>query len=564
MRKSQATMEIVFVIGILLFLFILLAASVYEKRSETRKTSSALTKSNLCYEVANNIASVYNGGDGATARITSLNYNISIDPPSRLIKIINRDDEDDYITCTIPVEKVLYYDSVHNRYNGTIGSYIASLQGYNNSFYPNFNINATSIQLENIDGRVFINSRCNINEIDFAEAQSNQGFYIPTTLPVRRFDNNSVEVVSGTRSEEPGTGQYKFNVAYAKLGDYRCILGVLQQLGYIGTDECQEYQSPSCSTPQTKCDIFKSTSVIDKCLFNPTKPDFTEHYTIIIYEDVQNLDSTQLSVYEERISNGAWALLSGKILTSATGYAFESYLYTNTPNGGAASLIQQDPEGLLASLTRDPITFTGTGSSGNLAGLTNYYTLYRFNAAPQNDAVARWKYPDTGEPHGDVYYFNNYCDMLTEIEDLLRNILSISYFTYIQSDFRISRTINESLQANNPVTILVAHNIGNPSYSADYAWIGEVSWCNLDTDVNCASWNVLEIDENGYLEGTTNKICENLKSEYNKPKVAKCTFELGSASVNNIKVRIKFINSEGAGQVPVTIDFIQLEDCYSE
>ncbi len=569
MRKSQMTMEVVFVVGVILFMFLLLAAAVYEKRTETSKTSSALNKLSLCHEVANNIAAVYNGGDGATARITSLYYNVSINPKSKVIAVINKDDRDDFVTCTIPVEKVLYYDTVHGYYNGSIEGYVAQLQGYNttNAFYSNFNINTTSIQLENIDGRVFINSKCNINEVDVAEAQSSQGFNNPVTLPIKRFDDDTIEIISGTREETPGEGQYLFNVAYAQLGGEQCIEAVLDSLGYTGSDDCTAYQSPSCSSPQTKCDIFKSTSVIDKCLFNPSQPAFTDWYNIIIFEDVQNLDAVELSVFEQRISGGAWALISGDGVDSE---AFGAYLHAGVPPSNQwASLVQQDPEGMLPTLTTTTLQFTGTGSSKNSFGLINYYALYTFDP-PYSvyDAVSRWKYPDTGDPHGDVYYFNNYCDLQSELTELLRNILSVNYFTYIYADFRISRTIQESLQANNPISLLVAHNIENPSFASDYAWIGEISWCDLDNDPSCASWNTIEIDENGYKEGTTEMICENSKAEYNKPKVAKCTFELDPTGlipdIHNIRVRIKFINAEGAGQAPITVDFVQLEGCHAE
>lgn len=556
-------MEFLFVIGAVLLLFILLAAVIYEKRLETSRTSSALSRLGLCHELSSNIVSVYNGGDGATSRIMPLPYNVSISPSSRLIEIISRGERDDFVTCTIPIEKVVYYDTAHNYYNGSVEGYISSLQGYNNSAYPAFNINTTSIQLENIGGRVFISSRCNINEIDFAEVQSIQGNYNPVMLPLKSLDNKTLELLAGMRGEA-GEGEYMFNVAYAKLGSPYCILSVLQELGYTGSDQCVEYKK---GNPQSKCDIFYNTNLIRDYLLNPNTPDFTNWYNIIIYEDVQNLNPSQLSMYEERIKSGAWALLSGQVLDSSSGYAFGAYLYTNTPSGGTASLVQQDPEGFFSPLSRSPITFSGTGSAVNLGGLVNYYSLYRFNNPPQNDAVARWKYMDSGEPHGDVYYFNNYCDMLPEVKELLKNILSVEYFTYIYADFRISRTINENLQANNPVSLLAAHNIDNPSYELDYAWLGEINWCNLDNDALCTSWNQLDIEENGDIKrrDETEVIgkCENHISRYSQPRVAKCTFNLGSAAINNIRVKLKFTASTGSGQVPVKVDFIQLEGCYA-
>lgn len=547
-KKSQASMEFFFVIGTIIFFFIILSWIVVERKSETKETKEFLDKRDACIKIVNSINSVYSGKDGSTLKISNFKYGINITPAYRTVEIYEPGNRKDFVTCSLPVEKVVYYYPEAG-YNGSVEKYEETLAGYGSTF-SSFEINSTAIQLKNIEDRVFIGKTCSLNEVDYAEGEALDGTFRPLTNPVKRLDGDIFTLIAAGEGTMPG--DYLFNVAYVKLGSPWCLLTVLEEVGYIGNNTCTFYDDPQCRDPQGACNIFKSTSVARNCLFSPAETNFTNWYTLFLYEDVQNLDATQLGVFQDRVSRAGWALLSGEILDSIQGYAFGAYLYNNYGTG-IAQHIGDDPEGLL-ELTEPTIDFTGyTGSATNPNNLADYMPLYNFISYPNNTAIARWNYPDNTGLHGDVYYFTDYCTVKEAIKELVKKVLSIEYYTWAYNEFKLTKQVGAAVPAQNPINIYVAHEITDLNYQGKTSWISRIDWCNLDT--GCTSWSTIEV-------GEAPGICENHVSAYNNKKIAKCTISLGNPNIENIGLKIKFSAPSGSGRVPINVDFIQVETCY--
>ena len=76
-RKAQVSMEFLFAIGFVLFVFILLLGFVFQRKSELVDTKDFLDKKAECLRIASLISSVYSGGDGTAAKIKT-NYLVTI------------------------------------------------------------------------------------------------------------------------------------------------------------------------------------------------------------------------------------------------------------------------------------------------------------------------------------------------------------------------------------------------------------------------------------------------------------------------------------------------------
>ena len=77
MKKSQISMEFMFTIGIVFFIFLIVLFFTFERRTDLRETEDILKLKNECYKISNFISAVYAGGDG-TNITTKTTYVISI------------------------------------------------------------------------------------------------------------------------------------------------------------------------------------------------------------------------------------------------------------------------------------------------------------------------------------------------------------------------------------------------------------------------------------------------------------------------------------------------------
>ncbi len=100
MIKGQASIEFLFTIGIVFFIFVFMFGYSFSKYKDVRDTEEIIEAKSECYKLANIILNTFLGGN--TTKIgTSINYNASITPNNQLITI------NDFVTCTIPINRTL-------------------------------------------------------------------------------------------------------------------------------------------------------------------------------------------------------------------------------------------------------------------------------------------------------------------------------------------------------------------------------------------------------------------------------------------------------------------------
>ncbi|MDP2906810.1 MAG: hypothetical protein Q8O03_02620 [Nanoarchaeota archaeon] len=128
MKKAQISLEILFVIGFVIFVFIILLAFTMERRHEIGELEEAFKEKAECYKLSNLISGVYSSNSG-TGLIETLKYEAEIDADEGSIFI----GEGRYF-CTFPISSVRHTDS---------GEKI-------------FSLNKGSITLNNTDGVVKI------------------------------------------------------------------------------------------------------------------------------------------------------------------------------------------------------------------------------------------------------------------------------------------------------------------------------------------------------------------------------------------------------------------------
>lgn len=129
MKKSQISVEILFIIGFTIFVFIILLAFTMERRHEIGEIEETFEEKAECYKLSNLISGVYNSNSG-TGLIETLKYRAEIDADEGSIFI----GEGRYF-CTFPISSV------------------------ENTDYPGetiFNLEKGSITLNNTDGVVKI------------------------------------------------------------------------------------------------------------------------------------------------------------------------------------------------------------------------------------------------------------------------------------------------------------------------------------------------------------------------------------------------------------------------
>lgn len=116
MKKSQISLELLFVIGFVIFVFIILLAFTMERRYEMGKLEITFKEKAECYKLSNLISGVYNSNSG-TGLIETLKYDVEIDADEGSIFI----GEGRYF-CTFPISSVRHTDSGEAKFDLTPGS----------------------------------------------------------------------------------------------------------------------------------------------------------------------------------------------------------------------------------------------------------------------------------------------------------------------------------------------------------------------------------------------------------------------------------------------------------
>lgn len=87
MKTSQVSVEFLFAVGLIVFIFIGLLAFNFSRNSDLRDSEEYLEEQNLCLKIASLMTSAYINGDGAGFRLDIGDHNASINPASKSIAI---------------------------------------------------------------------------------------------------------------------------------------------------------------------------------------------------------------------------------------------------------------------------------------------------------------------------------------------------------------------------------------------------------------------------------------------------------------------------------------------
>ncbi|MFH1052928.1 MAG: hypothetical protein V1740_00785 [Candidatus Woesearchaeota archaeon] len=105
-RKSQISVEFLFALGIILFIFIILIAFNFDRNQKVRETSDLIQLQDQCYEISNYLYSAYiNTLNGERFSITIQSYyDFEISSDSRVVTV--KLDDNRFAFCTFPFDVV--------------------------------------------------------------------------------------------------------------------------------------------------------------------------------------------------------------------------------------------------------------------------------------------------------------------------------------------------------------------------------------------------------------------------------------------------------------------------
>ena len=93
-------MEMLFVIGMLFFIFLFLLGFIFTKSKDIQTSERIVDTKNECVTFSNVIMAVFLSGNG-TYLERSLAYNMTFRPSQRLLSVDN-----DFVTCAVPINQV--------------------------------------------------------------------------------------------------------------------------------------------------------------------------------------------------------------------------------------------------------------------------------------------------------------------------------------------------------------------------------------------------------------------------------------------------------------------------
>lgn len=126
MKKSQISVELLFAIGFVIFIFIILLAFTMDRRHEVKEAEITLKEKAECYKLSDLISGVFTSGIG-TGLTETLEYNAEVDAGEGSILMGSG-----RFFCTFPISSVI------------------------NPAGTNFNLSEGSIMLNNTNGTVVI------------------------------------------------------------------------------------------------------------------------------------------------------------------------------------------------------------------------------------------------------------------------------------------------------------------------------------------------------------------------------------------------------------------------
>jgi len=101
-KKSQASLEFLFAIGIVLFIFILILAFNLERKNEVRKLNDKIALQSECFKLSSSITSAYIAGEGFNLT-TKIKYNATVFADDRIASF---EYEGIHVYCSFPINSV--------------------------------------------------------------------------------------------------------------------------------------------------------------------------------------------------------------------------------------------------------------------------------------------------------------------------------------------------------------------------------------------------------------------------------------------------------------------------
>jgi len=101
-KKSQVSLEFLFAIGIVLFIFILILAFNFERKGQVRKLNDQTSLQSECFKLSSSITSAYIAGEGFNLT-TEIKYNATVFADDRTATFENNDI---HVYCSFPINSV--------------------------------------------------------------------------------------------------------------------------------------------------------------------------------------------------------------------------------------------------------------------------------------------------------------------------------------------------------------------------------------------------------------------------------------------------------------------------
>ncbi len=96
--RGQASIEMIFVVGMLFFVLLTILAFVFNKRIEINQQNRVVETKSDCIKLSNLIVNAFLSGNNTRIEST-MNFDFFVDMESRVVTV------DDFVTCTIPLNQ---------------------------------------------------------------------------------------------------------------------------------------------------------------------------------------------------------------------------------------------------------------------------------------------------------------------------------------------------------------------------------------------------------------------------------------------------------------------------
>lgn len=102
-KKAQISIEFLFALGIVIFIFIILLAFIFDRNEDVRRIQAELDMRSDCYLLSNSIYNAYiNSLEGEQISLSiKTSHDINVFSEGRVLEVIA--DNQRFLTCTIPI-----------------------------------------------------------------------------------------------------------------------------------------------------------------------------------------------------------------------------------------------------------------------------------------------------------------------------------------------------------------------------------------------------------------------------------------------------------------------------